>query len=95
MSSRWRQATLALAATVVRDGLNHVVVQWPPLEDGGVVTVDMAADRFLAGAIPELYPVFGEIHSFTASLTRQDTPACADRQQDERARDAQATVVGA
>jgi hypothetical protein len=63
----WTTWDLEFPGDTVRDGLNEVTVRWPMPEFQAAaalkqVVLDMCAKKF-----PEFYPVFGEIHSFTAS----------------------------
>jgi len=63
----WSSWELEFPGEVVRDNVNEVTVRWPmPEFEGGSAlkkaVLDMCAKKF-----PEFYPIFGEIHSFTAS----------------------------
>jgi len=67
INHEWTSWNLDLPGKVMRDGVNEVTVHWPIPDfnsDAALkqVVLDMCAMKF-----PELYPVFGEIHSFTAS----------------------------
>jgi hypothetical protein len=71
INNEWSSWEITLPGDVVRDGLNEVTVRWPiPEFDSGValkkVVRDMCAMKF-----PEFYPVFGEIHSFTAARGKE------------------------
>jgi hypothetical protein len=70
-SRSWGSWELAAAAEAVRDGVNEVTLRWPTPEFPGDAALDSVRLELCEGKFPEFYPVFGEIHSFTAS---SDTP---------------------
>jgi hypothetical protein len=66
----------------MRDGVNEVTVRWPIPDfnsDAALkqVVLDMSAMKF-----PELYPCFGEIHSFTASRGAAVSNTVAEAEQE-------------
>ena len=63
----WRSFNIAVGPETIQNGVNEVVVHWPPLEVSGRRGLERAAEDLMADLDPELHPVFGEIHSFTAS----------------------------
>jgi hypothetical protein len=70
ISRQWSPWEINLAGEIVRDGLNEVVVRWPvpEFESGEALEkVVMNLFNFWELKFPTFFPVFGEIHSFTAS----------------------------
>jgi hypothetical protein len=63
----WSSWELELPGEVVRDGLNEVTVHWPVPEFESSAALKKVVQDMCAKKFPEFYPVFGEIHSFTAS----------------------------
>jgi hypothetical protein len=67
IGNAWRDHTVSVHGSFIRDGLNDLTIRWPVREfDGDAATV-VAADDLTAGLFPGLYPVFGELHRLTAS----------------------------
>ena len=66
----------------MRDGLNEVVVRWPipDFDDDGWLA--RARQKVSERKFPDFYPVFGEIHSFTASRGKGvfTTPSAVERE---------------
>ena len=67
VSTDWTSWNISLSGEAVRDGLNEILVHWPMPEFRseealGKVTLQLCYRKF-----PDLYPVFGEIHSFKAA----------------------------
>jgi hypothetical protein len=71
---QWLTIELEIAGRLVQDGVNEVMIGWPIPEFGSDVALEQAADDLEAGHFPDLYPVFGEIHSLTAFDGRQLLP---------------------
>jgi hypothetical protein len=76
LNAQWSTWELTVPGEDVVEGLNEVLVRWPIPEfrgdeDLGKITSDLCEHRF-----PQFYPIFGEIHSFTASSAAQvaETP---------------------
>jgi hypothetical protein len=67
----WTTWEIDVAADVVQDGINDVVVCWPMPEFPGHKALEKVADDLCAGNFPAFYPTFGEIHSFTVSSELQ------------------------
>jgi hypothetical protein len=63
----WSSWELEFPGEVVRDGMNEVTVRWPIPEFQSSAALKKAVQDMCAKKFPEFYPVFGEIHSFTAS----------------------------
>jgi hypothetical protein len=63
----WETWDLFVAAQIVVDGLNDVVIRWPVPAFPGDKALAATADDLAGETQPEFFPLFGEIHSFTAS----------------------------
>lgn len=67
IGKQWSSWDISIPGGVVRDGINEIQIHWP--------TPDFRTDEALSEVMvklcqmkyPEYYPIFGEIHSFTAS----------------------------
>ena len=75
INKEWSSWDITIPGEVVREGVNEIEVHWPmpefrTSEALGEVTSQLCQKRY-----PEYYPVFGEIHSFTASDGRQAATA--------------------
>jgi len=67
ISSEWTTWDITLPGAVVRDGLNEVTVRWPMPEFRSAEALSKVPASLCAMKFPDFFPVFGEIHSFTAS----------------------------
>jgi hypothetical protein len=67
ISREWSSWEIGLAGEAVRDGLNEVKVRWPIPEFASDEALERAVSNLYERKFPDFYPVFGEIHSFTAS----------------------------
>jgi hypothetical protein len=72
---QWHAWSTRLSGAAVRDGLNELVIRWPLGEFEGADALDCAAEDLLANLPPRYYPVFGEIHAFTAALPQPEGTA--------------------
>ncbi|HEX8560230.1 MAG TPA: hypothetical protein VF668_19190, partial [Pyrinomonadaceae bacterium] len=63
----WGTWEIDLAGEAVRDGLNELSVWWPTPEFPGAAALEKVKSNLFERELAEFYPVFGEIHSFTAS----------------------------
>ena len=72
--SAWSTWDINLPAEVVQEGLNEITVRWPMPEFDSDEALEKARLRLCERKFPDFYPVFGEIHSFTAS-SGQRVPA--------------------
>jgi hypothetical protein len=63
----WRHWVLDYPAASIRDGVNELVLAWPECEFPEQKGVALAASQILQDQLPEFYPVYGEVHSLTAS----------------------------
>jgi hypothetical protein len=67
-SHAWQTWEVHLPGRAVTNGLNEVTLRWGVCDIAGKRAIEIAADNMLAEVFPDLYPIFGEIHSLTASL---------------------------
>ena len=70
ISRQWSSWEITLAGDIVREGLNKVTVRWPvPEFESGEALEKVVTNLFNFWELkfPNFFPVFGEIHSFTAS----------------------------
>jgi len=77
LSREWSAWTMTIPGDVVRDGLNVIEIHWPIPDK--FRTDDALAEvmsKMCQLKYPEYYPIFGEIHVFTASNAAQvaETP---------------------
>jgi hypothetical protein len=63
----WGTWEIDLAGHTVRDGLNEVSVWWPMPEFPGLPALEKVRANLFERELAEFYPIFGEIHSFTAT----------------------------
>jgi hypothetical protein len=66
----WTTLDIAVDGDALRDGLNEVVVRWPIPDFEGNAALERVVVNMCEKAFPDFYPVFGEIHSFTACNAR-------------------------
>ena len=66
----WATWDIAVDGDALRDGLNEVVVRWPIPNFEGDAALERVVLNICGKAFPDFYPVFGEIHSFTACDAR-------------------------
>jgi hypothetical protein len=78
----WSTWEMRLAGEDVRDGVNEVTVRWPAPEFAGDKALEKISSNICNRKLPEFYPIFGEIHSFTASLGREDSSSLLNAQQE-------------
>jgi hypothetical protein len=66
VSERWRSWEFTIPPEAIHRGINEIILRWPTTitEDGRVAR---AIDQLERGLTPELFPVFGEVHSFWAT----------------------------
>jgi hypothetical protein len=66
VNQKWSSWTISIEGQVVSDGLNEVVVRWPipDFDDDGWLA--RARQKVSERKFPDFYPIFGEIHSFSA-----------------------------
>ncbi len=64
---RWQHYSVLVPGALVRQGMNEVRIWWPVPDLGcGEQNLARAADALERGGYPELFPVFGELHTFVA-----------------------------
>ena len=69
--SEWTTSDLNLPGDTVRTGLNEIAIGWPMPEFDTGSALEKARLKLIERKFPDFFPVFGEIHSFTASDGRQ------------------------
>jgi hypothetical protein len=67
IDARWSAWEIAVPGRDVIEGLNEVIVRWPVPEFRSDEALGKATRDLCQQRLPDFYPVFGEIHSFTAS----------------------------
>ncbi len=67
IDKEWSSWVISLAGPDVNDCLNEVAVLWPTPNFAGRDALEKAASSLGQRKFPDFYPVFGEIHSFTAA----------------------------
>lgn len=72
----WTTWDVAIPGETVRDGINEVTVRWPIPEIDCDAALKKSVLNVYEGKFAELYPVYGEIHTFVASngMKVQTTP---------------------
>lgn len=71
IGKQWSSWNISIPGNVVRDGLNEIQVHWPIPEFRSDEALADVLVKLCQMKYPEYYPVFGEIHSFTASDGQQ------------------------
>ena len=66
----WTTLDIAVDGDAVRDGLNDIIVRWPIPDFEGDAALERVVVNMCEKAFPDFYPIFGEIHSFTACDAR-------------------------
>lgn len=64
---KWQAVEHEISGDAVRNGVNELTIRWPLPAFDGKKALMAASDDLLQGVVPDFFPVFGEIHSFTAS----------------------------
>jgi len=67
ISKRWSSWDITVPGEVVRDGLNEIEVHWPIPDFRTDEALSEMMSKLFQKKYPEYYPVFGDIHVFTAS----------------------------
>jgi hypothetical protein len=70
LSSDWSTWDIELPGEVVVEGLNEIALRWPIPQFDSVRALEKARLNIVERKFPDFFPVFGEIHSFTASEGR-------------------------
>jgi hypothetical protein len=71
INSDWSTWDIQLPGEAVHDGLNEITIGWPMPEFESEKALETARLQLIERKFPDFFPVFGEIHSFTASDGRQ------------------------
>ena len=61
----------SINVAALEQGFNEIVLCWPRPEFEGGQALEKARLNLVESKFPDFYPIFGEIHSFTASDARQ------------------------
>jgi hypothetical protein len=67
ISKEWSSWAITVPGEAVRDGLNEIKVHWPIPDFRTDEALSEVINKLCQNKYPEFYPIFGEIHSFTAS----------------------------
>ena len=67
VSTDWSSWNITLPGESVCDGLNEILVRWPMPEFRSAEALSKVTLELCRRKFPDLYPVFGEIHSFKAA----------------------------
>jgi len=73
IDSDWSTWEIHLPGEAVQQGLNEIAVGWPMPEIETDQALEKARLKLLERKFPDFFPVFGEIHSFTASDGRKSS----------------------
>ncbi len=71
INGEWSAWEIRLPGEGVHDGLNEISVRWPIPEFPSSKALEKARSNLFERELAEFYPIFGEIHSFTASDGRK------------------------
>ena len=66
ISTDWSVWDILISGEAVQEGLNEVAVRWPMPEFRTEEALSKVTMRLCYQKFPDFYPVFGEIHTFTA-----------------------------
>jgi hypothetical protein len=66
ITGEWSSWIIQVDTQVIRDGLNEVAVRWPIVEFDNTGWIESVRQQVCEEEFPEFYPIFGEIHSFSA-----------------------------
>lgn len=64
--STWQTLHVSILGEEIIDGLNKIVITWPDDHECSNPALNRAADALVAGRVPHLYLIYGEIHSLLA-----------------------------
>ena len=68
ISRQWSSWDITVPGDLVRNGVNDIEVHWPiPHKFHTAEALQEVIDKLCQMKYPEYYPIFGEIHAFTAS----------------------------
>lgn len=77
ISSEWSTWDIHIPGEAVHVGPNEIVVRWPMPEFESNTALEKARQSLVERKFADFYPVFGEIHSFTAADGQQVTSSIA------------------
>ncbi len=67
VSHVWQTWDVTFPEKAVKDGPNELAIRWGSYDVSGKAALEGAADTILSDVFPDMYPVFGEIHTLIAS----------------------------
>jgi hypothetical protein len=71
VDSNWSTWDIDIPGAGVQQGVNEILICWPMPEFDTSKALETARLKVIERQFPDFYPVFGEIHSFTASDGRK------------------------
>jgi hypothetical protein len=71
LDSDWTTWEINLPGEALRHGFNEIEICWPTPEFDTGKALEKARLKLIERKFPDFFPIFGEIHSFTASDGRQ------------------------
>jgi hypothetical protein len=80
VTSDWSTWEIELPGHAVHKGLNEIAIGWPMPEFDADQALENARLKLIEQKFPDFFPVFGEIHSFTASDGRRASTSSAVEQ---------------
>ncbi len=66
-SREWNTWDITIPGSLVKDGVNEIVLRWPIPAFPGLTPLNRVVDDLAERLYPEFYCPFGEIHSFVAT----------------------------
>jgi hypothetical protein len=67
IAQQWSAWEITVPGDIIRDGINEIELSWPMPEFRTDEALSDVVVKLCQQKYPEYYPIFGEIHSFTAS----------------------------
>jgi hypothetical protein len=76
INKQWSSWVITVPGDVIRNGVNAIEVHWPMPEFRTDEALAEVIEKLCQWKYPEYYPIFGEIHTFTAASAAQvaETP---------------------
>jgi hypothetical protein len=76
IGKQWSSWDITVPGELIRDGINEIEVHWPVPDFRTEEALSEVIVTLCKKKYPEFYPIFGEIHAFTASSVTQvaETP---------------------
>jgi hypothetical protein len=67
VTKAWSSWDITVPGDVIRDGVNEIEIHWPVPEFRTAEALDEVIVKLCQMKYPEYYPIYGEVHIFTAS----------------------------